>query len=104
MQEADGGSFRRCPSWWLNDGQGLDAQDARTLGRKLRESVESGAIEEWAREHGGAWREPRETPRGTVPAHWEVRMGDRRSEYGVSREKTLEMADFLLDSGGFEIW
>ena len=104
MQEAAPRTFAQCPSWWLNDGQGMDATDARTLGRKLRETVEQRGVERWAREHQGIWREAEETPRGTVPAHWKVRMGGQGSEYGVRPEKVLELADFLENSGGFEIW
>ena len=104
MHEADPKTFEQCTSWWLNDGQGMETTDARTLGRKLRESVARGDVELWAREHQGVWKEAKETSQGTVPTHWEVRMGERGSEYGVNREKVMELADFLENCGGFQIW
>ena len=101
---ADEKTARRCPTWWLNDGEGLGGPDARTLGRALRRAVENGVVEDAARQRGAVWKEKYETRHGAVPDHWELRdeRGDPHS--GMNREKTLEFAGFLESCGGFEIW
>jgi hypothetical protein len=101
--EADEKTARRCPQWWLNDGAGLDAADARTLGRRLRQAVEDGVVEREAGRRNAVWREQREVREGTVPAHWEIQDARGQPDHGINREKTLAFAAFMESSGGFAI-
>jgi hypothetical protein len=104
LHQADDTTARRCPTWWMNDGQGLDRTDAKTLGSALRQAVERGAVEETAQRNSAAWQESEETRLGRVPARWETQ-DERGNPYrGMNRERTLELADFLENCGGFNIW
>ena len=101
---ADPGTARRCPSWWLNDHQGLGPRDARTLGRKLRQAVADGLVRQIARQHGAVWQEECQTGPYTVPAHWQIRDEQDQPRSGMNEKKTLELAAFMENCGGFEIW
>ena len=104
VHQADEATARRCPTWWMNDGEGLDRADSKTLGRALRQAVEKGTVGETVRRNEAAWQEAEETPQRDVPARWETRDERGNPRTGMNRQKTLELADFLENCGGFEIW
>ena len=83
---------------------GLDRADSKTLGRALRQAVEKGTVGETVRRNEAAWQEAEETPQRDVPARWETRDERGNPRTGMNRQKTLELADFLENCGGFEIW
>ncbi len=107
----------------FNDCWGLDAEPARKLGRRLHDKLNTGHTKKYAAERkhrldnlpdeacsicGGTGRRaaPPKTGPGTMPCNGCRGTGKSRpwaTEYPFAEDNVREFADFLEDSGGFEI-
>lgn len=107
----------------FNDGWGLDDAGARHLGGRLREKLDTGHTKQYAAEratylqnlrdeecpvcHGtGKRAKPPQTGPGPEPCNGCDGKGHRRpygTNYPFEEDNVKEFADFLKDSGGFEI-
>lgn len=106
----------KCDSWHSNDGDGLDAEDARELAERLREEIANGNCEKYMQkrqEHLDALPEMDCTfcdggkkPKREKPCTWckgTGRQKDSRAYYSFDVDNVRQFAAFLEESGGFEI-
>lgn len=112
---------------YSNDGDGLDAESANQLGRRIAQDLRNDTIRRWIGERDAALAAlPDETCRwcaGTGTRTDEVGVssgmvekswcngcdgkGQKRpfeTSYGLDYEDAQEFARFVANSGGFEIW
>lgn len=78
--------YAKCQYWESNDGDGLNADDAKELGRRLLEDVAIGRVENYAK-----------TRSDGLP-----QKGDYA--YPFSVENVKKFGEFCIASGGFEIF
>lgn len=78
--------YAKCEYWESNDGDGLNAEDAKELGRRLLEDVAIGRVENYAK-----------TRDDDLPHKGDI-------SYPFSVENVKEFGEFCLISGGFEIF
>ena len=114
----------RCRYWQTNDGDGLNARDARRLGERLQEEIDAGRTQLYAERYHAAQcalpdedcevcagtgkrKQVPQTGAGTEPCNGCNSTGKRRpweTYYPFEVEYVQEFATFLKVCGGFEIW
>lgn len=107
----------KCDAWHTNDGDGLDAEDAASLAKRIEEEIENGNCEKYMRARqdyidklpevdcafceGGKKKSDKKKPcswcKGTG------RQKDSQACYFFDIDNVRQFARFLKDSGGFEI-
>lgn len=112
-----------CPNGHVNEGGGLEAKEAVELGKALLRDLATGRVDEWEEQRKKALSQPQpclcvrndETPEAEIARTYAKanacslcngtgQMMPQSELYPFGAEMVQKFADFLVESGGFEIW
>jgi hypothetical protein len=94
---------RKCRSWSVNEGDGLDAADALELAARLQAEIDSGRCERYARTYARTYEDRANgTLSGVCDVIDEFFEGTTYRPFNVQNVRNF--VTFLRGCGGFQIW